>query len=42
MERQTTPKNIKKETYKCYNYEIKGHLVRDYRKLKTEPRPQKK
>ena len=35
MERRVAPKNTKKEIYKYYNYRIKKHLVRDYRKLKT-------
>ena len=39
MEKQLTPKNIKKKIYKCYNCGIKGYLVRDYRKLKTGTEP---
>ena len=35
-ERKLVPENIKKETREYYNYEIKGHLVRNYRKPKTE------
>ena len=30
-----TPKDTKKETQKYYNYEIKGHLARNYKKPKT-------
>ena len=37
MKRQLTPQNTKKETQECYNYRIKKHLARDYRKPKTGP-----
>ena len=40
MEKQLTSKNIKKETQKYYNYGVKGHLAKNYRKLKTGLRPQ--
>ena len=42
MEKQASPKDIKKEIHECYNYRIKGHLARDYRKSKTRLGPQKK
>ena len=38
MEKQVTPKDTKKEIYKYYNYKIKKHLARDYRKPKTGPK----
>ena len=42
MKRRPAPKDIKKKTQKYYNYKIKGHLVRDYRKPKTKTElPQK-
>ena len=36
MEKWPAPKDIKKKTQECYNYEIKGYLAKDYRKLKTK------
>ena len=36
MERRPAPINIKKKIQEYYNYKIKGHLARDYRKPKTE------
>ena len=42
MERQVTPKNTKKKIYKYYNCGIKGHLARNYRKLRAGAGPQKK
>ena len=34
MEKQLVCEGTKKETWECYNYGIKGYLVRDYRKLR--------
>ena len=42
MERRITPENTKKKIWECYNYKIKEYLARDYRKPKTEARPQRK
>ena len=42
MEKRFTPKNTKKKTQKCYNYKIKGHLAKNYRKSKTGTGSQKK
>ena len=36
MEKRLAPKNTKKEIHKYYNYRIKKHLARDYRKPKTK------
>ena len=42
MEKWLTLGNIKKETQECYNYKIKEHLARDYRKPKMGLGLQKK
>ena len=35
MEKRPAAKDTKKETQEYYNYGIKGHLAREYRKSKT-------
>ena len=41
-EKQSVTKGAKQETQECYNCGVKEHLVKDYRKPKTGPGPQKK
>ena len=36
MEKRPTPESIKKEIQEYYNYGIKGHLARDYKKPKAK------
>ena len=36
MEKWLAPKNTKKKTRKCYNYEIREYLAKECRKLKTK------
>ena len=35
MERRFSPKGTKRKTQKYYNYGVKGHLAKNYKKLKT-------
>ena len=42
MEKQPALTNTKRETRECYNYRVKEHLTRNYRKSKTGPGPQRK
>ena len=42
MAKGRVPEGTKKKTWECYNYRIKGYLIRDYRKLKTGIGLQKK